>query len=143
MFQITYRTQKFKNNIVKLNIMKPTNLKERMQLTEDEIFEDENTTGMTDEELKIESLKIATNIGKLMSNVTTEDIVNIAETVAKFIKGGDNASLETTTDETSDTDDNVEDTDTESDETPEDFNTETPEEPEGETENESAEDFEI
>lgn len=50
---------------------------------------------MSDEELKIEALKIATNIAKLMSNVTPEDIVNIAETVAKFIKGGDtSASLE-------------------------------------------------
>jgi hypothetical protein len=59
---------------------------------------------MTDEELKIEALKIATNIGKLMNNVTTDDIVNIAETVAKFIKGSENndeASLEFISDDDS------------------------------------------
>lgn len=55
------------------------------------LFEDDEVTGngMTDEELKIESLKIATNIAKLMSNVTPDDIVNIAETVCNFIKNGD------------------------------------------------------
>ena len=78
--------------------MNTTTLKERLGLDEEVVFEDGITAtddGMTDEELKIESLKIATNIGKLMSNVTTEDIVSIAETVAKFIKGGEGASLET------------------------------------------------
>ena len=86
--------------------MNTTTLKERLGLDEDAVFEDGATTatddGMTDEELKIESLKIATNIGKLMSNVTTEDIVSIAETVAKFIKGGEGASLETSNDNSSD-----------------------------------------
>lgn len=118
--------------------MKPTSIKERMQLSEDAVFEDGSTdTGMTDEELKIESLKIATNIGKLMSNVTTEDIVSIAETVAKFIKGGKDAALETTTDNTEveeTTDDNEADTE-------EDFSTD--EETTDETENESSEDFEV
>ena len=84
--------------------MNTTTLKERLGLDEEAVFEDGVTAtddGMTDEELKIESLKIATNIGKLMSNVTTEDIVSIAETVAKFIKGGEGASLETTNDDSS------------------------------------------
>lgn len=76
--------------------MKPTTLKERLGLDEDALFEegDNAVDAMTDEELKIESLKIATNIAKLMSGVTPEDIVNIAETVAKFIKDGANGSLE-------------------------------------------------
>lgn len=120
--------------------MKPTTLKERLGLDEDmELVEAEGaaTEGMSDEDLKIESLKIATNIGKLMSNVTTEDIVSIAETVAKFIKGGEGASLETSTD-------NEVDTDTTSD-TEEDFTTEEPSD-ETEVENESTdteEDFEV
>ena len=49
----------------------------------------ENTEGdkaLTDEELKIESLKIATNIGKLLKNITAQDIVTIAGTVSAFIK---------------------------------------------------------
>ena len=86
--------------------MKTTTLKERMNLEESEIFEDDaqeqQDPGMTDEELKVESLKIATNIAKLMSNVTPEDIVNIAETVAKFIKNEGEVSLETVADESSD-----------------------------------------
>ena len=106
--------------------MNTTTLKERQSLQEDAIFEDDTQQeeGMTDEELKIESLKIATNIGKLMSNVTTEDIVNIAETVAKFIKGGDSASLETVEDtsneNSADTEENFETTEDTSDETTED-----------------------
>ena len=117
--------------------MKPTTLKERLGLDEDmELVEAEGaaTEGMSDEDLKIESLKIATNIGKLMSNVTTEDIVSIAETVAKFIKGGEGASLETSAPEEDTTAD-----------TEEDFTTEEPEEGE-DAENESTEseeDFEV
>ena len=104
--------------------MNTTTLKERLGLDEEAVFEDGVTAtddGMTDEELKIESLKIATNIGKLMSNVTTEDIVSIAETVAKFIKGGEGASLETTNDDSSSDEDNgeTEDFNTEDEETPE------------------------
>lgn len=105
--------------------MNTTTLKERLGLDEEAVFEDGVTAtddGMTDEELKIESLKIATNICKLMSNVTTEDIVSIAETVAKFIKGGEGASLETTNDDSSSDEDNGE--------TEEDFNTEDEETPE-------------
>lgn len=113
--------------------MDTTTLKERQSLQEDVIFEDDTQEqdegGMTDEELKVEALKIATNIGKLMSNVTPDDIVNIAETVAKFIKGGSNASLETTTADTE------EDFDTTEEETTE----ETP----AENEAESEEDFEV
>lgn len=117
--------------------MKPTTLKERLSLDEDmELVEADGaaTEGMSDEDLKIESLKIATNIAKLMSNVTTEDIVSIAETVAKFIKGGEGASLETSTPEEEATAD-----------TEEDFTTEEPEDSE-EAENESTEseeDFEV
>ena len=77
--------------------MDTTDLKERIGLDEEALFEEDaaQEDTMSDEELKIEALKIATNIAKLMSNVTPEDIVNIAETVAKFIKGGDaSASLE-------------------------------------------------
>lgn len=101
--------------------MNTTTLKERLGLDEEAVFEDGVTAtddGMTDEELKIESLKIATNIGKLMSNVTTEDIVSIAETVAKFIKGGEGASLETSNA------DSESDEDNDNGETEEDFNTE-------------------
>ena len=115
--------------------MDTTTLKERQSLQEDAMFEDENAqdgVGMTDEELKIEALKIATNIGKLMSNVTTDDIVNIAETVAKFIKGGESASLETTTEESSE--DNEEDFDT---------SDETTEESTEESNQEESEDFEV
>jgi len=106
--------------------MNTTTLKERLGLDEDAVFEDGAATatddGMTDEELKIESLKIATNIGKLMSNVTTEDIVSIAETVAKFIKGGEGASLETSNDNSSDessddTEEEAEDFDTNDEDT--------------------------
>lgn len=124
--------------------MKPTTLKERLGLDEDmELVEAEGaaTEGMSDEDLKIESLKIATNIGKLMSNVTTEDIVSIAETVAKFIKGGEGASLETSaSSEESEPAEEEATADTE-----EDFTTEEPEEGD-EAENESTEteeDFEI
>lgn len=123
--------------------MKSTTLKERLGLDEDmELVEAEgaDTEGMSDEDLKVESLKIATNIGKLMSNVTTEDIVSIAETVAKFIKGGADASLETSTSSVESEPDEEATADTE-----EDFTTEEPEEGE-EAENESTEseeDFEI
>lgn len=65
-------------------------------LTEDELFEDDDDTEssaeqetekkMTEEELKIESLKIATNIGKLMSDVTPSDIIEISSAVADFIR---------------------------------------------------------
>lgn len=131
--------------------MNTTTLKERLGLDEDAVFEDGATAtddGMTDEELKIESLKIATNIGKLMSNVTTEDIVSIAETVAKFIKGGEGASLETSnsdegnSDKSEDTGETAEDFSTEDEETPED-NTEETDEGTSPVAGEEEEDFEV
>ena len=107
--------------------MKPTTLKERLGLDEDmELME---TEGMSVEDLKIESLKIATNIGKLMSNVTTEDIVSIAETVAKFIKGSESLTLDNT-DETESNEEATADTE-------EDFSTEEQSEEEKESEKES------
>ena len=42
---------------------------------------------MTDEEIKIKALNQAVNIAKLMSDVTTDDVIKIAGKVAKFIKG--------------------------------------------------------
>ena len=78
-------------------------------LEEAELFEDEDPDAisddevMTEEELKIESLKIATNIAKLMSDVTPEDILSIANTVSDFIRnneiGGDNSTEETSTED--------------------------------------------
>ena len=121
--------------------MKPTTLKERLGLDEDmELIESEGmeTEGMSDEDLKIESLKIATNIGKLMSNVTTEDIVSIAETVAKFIKGSESLTLDNT-DETKSNEEATADTE-------EDFSTEDQSEEEKDSEKESTEteeDFEV
>ena len=121
--------------------MKPTTLKERLGLDEDmELMEAEGmeTEGMSDEDLKIESLKIATNIGKLMSNVTTEDIVSIAETVAKFIKGSESLTLDNT-DETEPNEEATADTE-------EDFSTEGQSEEEKDSEKESTEteeDFEV
>lgn len=41
---------------------------------------------MDEEKLRIESLKLATNIAKLMSDVTPDDIIKIANTVAGFIR---------------------------------------------------------
>ena len=100
--------------------METTSLKDRMKLQEDAIFEDDENVqeedGMPDEDLKIESLKIATNIAKLMSNVTTEDIVNIAETIAKFIKGGNDTELEVSDAEDSDVEDSESEKDFETDE---------------------------
>lgn len=78
-------------------------------LEEAELFEDEDPDAisddelMTEEELKIESLKIATNIAKLMSDVTPEDILSIANTVSDFIRnheiGGDNSTEETSSED--------------------------------------------
>ena len=41
---------------------------------------------MDEEKLRIESVKLATNIAKLMSNVMPEDIINLAGHVAAFIR---------------------------------------------------------
>ena len=42
---------------------------------------------MTDEEIKIKALKQAVDVAKLMSDVTTDDVIDIAKKLAKFIKG--------------------------------------------------------
>lgn len=73
-------------------------------LTEDELFEDGVNESvedkkMTEEELKIESLKIATNIAKLMSDVTTDDIITIADKVSGFIRDHQIGSEETKSEE--------------------------------------------
>jgi hypothetical protein len=53
---------------------------------DDEVSESVEDKTMSEEDLKIESLKIATNIAKLMSDVTTDDIITIADKVAGFIR---------------------------------------------------------
>lgn len=73
-------------------------------LNEDELFEDDVNESaedkkMTEEELKIESLKIATNIAKLMSDVTTDDIITIADKVSGFIRDHQIGSEETKSEE--------------------------------------------
>ena len=58
-------------------------------LTEDILTEETSASvekKMSDEDLKVEALKIATNIAKLMSNVTAQDVVTIAGTVSDFIR---------------------------------------------------------
>ena len=40
---------------------------------------------MTAEDLRIEALKRAIDIAKLMSNVTTQDVINIASKIADYI----------------------------------------------------------
>jgi len=82
---------------------KPLNEGEDL-LTEDELFEDDVNESaedkkMTEEELKIESLKIATNIAKLMSDVTTDDIITIADKVSGFIRDHQIGSEETKSEE--------------------------------------------
>jgi len=42
---------------------------------------------MTDEDIKIKALKQAVDVAKLMSDVTTDDVIEIAKKLAKFIKG--------------------------------------------------------
>lgn len=98
--------------------MKPTTLKERYKdpILEEDTFDKEDD-GMSDEDLKIESLKIATNICKLMNNVLPEDIIEVAEKVAQFIKNGGELSVDS-----SNTSDNEDfDTDDEQDEDTSDF----------------------
>lgn len=77
---------------------------ENGELQEDELFEDDDNKSsedkkMTEEELKIESLKIATNIAKLMSDVTTDDIITIADKVSGFIRDHQIGSEETKSEE--------------------------------------------
>lgn len=42
---------------------------------------------MTDEEIKIKALNQAINVAKLMSDIDTDAVLNIAKKLAKFIKG--------------------------------------------------------
>lgn len=56
------------------------------EMTEAELTESAGDKKMSDHEIRVEALKIATNMAKLMSDVTTEDIINIADKVAAFIK---------------------------------------------------------
>ena len=98
-------------------------------LTEDVLTEETSASvekKMSDEDLKVEALKIATNIAKLMSNVTAQDVVTIAGTVSDFIRNHEIGSAETSDDFLSDN---------ETEETPEEEKTEefeTTEEPEAE-----------
>lgn len=59
-------------------------------LNEEELFEDEDEDEdevlMSDEDLRIEALKIATNIAKLMQDVLPDDIIRIAESVCLFVR---------------------------------------------------------
>ena len=96
-------------------------------LTEEVLTEETSASvekKMSDEDLKVEALKIATNIAKLMSNVTAQDVVTIAGTVSDFIRNHEIGSAETSDDFLSDN---------EAEETPEEEKTEefeTTEEPE-------------
>ena len=99
-------------------------------LTEDVLTEETSASvekKMSDEDLKVEALKIATNIAKLMSNVTAQDVVTIAGTVSDFIRNHEIGSAETSDDFLSDNE--TEETSAE-EEKPEEF--ETKEEPEAE-----------
>ena len=100
-------------------------------LTEDILTEETSASvekKMSDEDLKVEALKIATNIAKLMSNVTAQDVVTIAGTVSDFIRNHEIGSAEASDDFLSDSE-AVEETPSE-EEKPEEF--ETTEEPEAE-----------
>ena len=98
-------------------------------LTEDVLTEEISASvekKMSDEDLKVEALKIATNIAKLMSNVTAQDVVTIAGTVSDFIRNHEIGSAETSDDFLPDN----EAEETPEEEKPEEF--ETTEEPEAE-----------
>lgn len=100
-------------------------------LTEDILTEETSAPvekKMSDEDLKVEALKIATNIAKLMSNVTAQDVVTIAGTVSDFIRNHEIGSAEASDDFLSDNE-ATEETPAE-EEKPEEF--ETTEEPEAE-----------
>lgn len=47
---------------------------------------EEESKKMADEEIKIKALNLSVNIAKLMSDVTTDDILGIASKIAVFIK---------------------------------------------------------
>lgn len=58
--------------------------------------ENEEEPPMSEEKLKIESLKIATNICKLMNNVLPEDVIKTAGKVAEFIRNNGQTGFEDT-----------------------------------------------
>lgn len=133
--------------------MQPTTVRDRYSIKEDNAILEEDTfdkadDGMSDEDLKIESLKIATNICKLMNNVLPEDIIAVAEKVATFIKNGAAVTLEKASDETEDVaddvDDTAEDVEGETSDFDEDFSTEdTTDETPADESVETEEDFEV
>ena len=49
--------------------------------------EEKEVKKMSDSEIKIKALNQAVNIAKLMTDVTTDDVIEIAKKLAKFIKG--------------------------------------------------------
>lgn len=57
-----------------------------MGFVDDMNTEDETNTQEYIEDLRIESLKRAIDIAKLMSNVTPEDIISLAEKLVTFIR---------------------------------------------------------
>ena len=135
--------------------MKPTTLKERYNKNTDSLLEEDTfdqNDGMSDEDLKIESLKIATNICKLMNDVLPEDIIEVAEKVAQFIKNGGDLTVTTSSDSDDTSDDSTDDeitsdfeedfdTDDNSDDT--ESNDEDGTSSESNDEDESEEDFEV
>lgn len=52
---------------------------------DDGFVENLEPDNMPDEDLRIEALKRAIDIAKLMSNVTTQDVINIAAKIADYI----------------------------------------------------------
>lgn len=76
-----------KNNLINEDLFDTNNF----FLTEDDEpkendGEKEGDGGMSDQELKVKCVDIATNIAKLMNDVTPEDILTISRKVANFIK---------------------------------------------------------
>lgn len=66
-------------------------LNEDLTLNEEESDgPDEPKPPMDDEKLRIESVKLATSIAKLMSNVTPEDIIKLSGIVATYIRNNNN-----------------------------------------------------
>lgn len=55
--------------------------------TEDIEKAEKEVKKMSDEEIKVKALNQAVNVAKLMSGVGTDDVIEIAKKLAKFIKG--------------------------------------------------------
>lgn len=51
------------------------------------LSDDQEDSKFSDEDIKIKALNQAINIAKLMSDITVEDVLEIADKVAKYIKG--------------------------------------------------------